>query len=88
MESATQTQPEIDDGARQRRNAASRKWKNANPEKVKEQSRRKYLRKITADPDYVKKMKAVAKARDPEKYREQRAAQKQRARERKRSITS
>ena len=61
---------------------SNRKWKAANPDKVRAQARLDHARKVAADPEYNKRTNAARKARDPEAYKASRAAIKKRYRAR------
>ena len=65
-----------------RQRESNRKWKAANPDKVRAQARLDHARKVAADPEYNKRVKEAKKARNPEAYRAERAASNKRRRDR------
>ena len=64
-----------------RQREANRKWKAANPAKVRAQARLDHARKVAADPEYNKRTNAARKARDPDAFRAARAASRKRHRD-------
>ena len=64
-----------------RQREANRKWKAANPDKVRAQARLDHARKVAADPEYNKRTNAARKARDPDAFRAARAASRKRHRD-------